>query len=55
MQPQSRLKMSGRDKARMKFVQDYREKLKIKQSVKNRIIEQQERFKDIDEGVSIYT
>ncbi|CDW75160.1 cytochrome c biogenesis protein [Stylonychia lemnae] len=54
MKPLSRLKMSRRDLARIKFVSEYRDKQKIKKSIKNRIIEQTEIFKDIEEGAEVF-
>ena len=52
MQPVSQIKMSRRDKARMKFVQEHRDRQLIKGSLRNRIIQEQEFMKDIEEGAT---
>ena len=52
MQPVSRVKMSKRDLARAKFIQQHRRNREIKSSLKNTIIVESEKLKDIEEGVA---
>eukprot|EP00347_Sterkiella_histriomuscorum_P009334 403341609 len=54
MQPVQMQKMSKRDKARQKFVREHRDKMLIKRSVSNSIIEQMEFIKDVEEGSHIH-
>jgi ribosomal protein L29 len=46
MVPVSRIKMSKRDLARARFVQNHRRNLEIKKSVKNQLILETEKIKD---------
>jgi curved DNA-binding protein CbpA len=52
MQPVSRLKMSKRDLARARFVQQHNRKRQIIGSFKNTIIVESEKLKDVQEGVA---
>ena len=50
MKPISLQKMNRRDMRRGRFIQEYRRKLRIKQSFKLSIEEELEKFKDLEEG-----
>ena len=52
MTPEYMAKFSRRDKAKRKFVMQYRRKLKLKYSIKEQIIEEYENFQDLKEGTA---
>ena len=51
MQPVQKQKMSRRDLARQKFIQEFRRKQMQKESLKNRAIVEYERYQDIEAGI----
>jgi hypothetical protein len=52
MQPVARQKLSRRDLARARFVQQHRRQREIDRSIKNRITVEIEKMKDMNEGIT---
>ena len=52
MMPLHMQKMSKRDKARLKFVREHRRNRMINTSVKNKIIFEREKIRDVEEGIT---